>query len=93
MAHEDDISYKLDYDLSTDELYEVLDELMIEYKKVKTKSKETIFLNQELSKQVELVIKEKDDLTKENQKLNLKIEKLEKLDNNLTNKLEDSKKN
>ena len=92
MAHEEEVSYKLDSDLSIDELYKALDELMTEYKKVKRKSKETISLNQELSKQVEIVTKEKEDLTKENQKLNLKIEKLEKLNNNLTNELEDSKK-
>ena len=46
----DEVSSKLDSDPSIDELYEALDELMIEYKKVKRKSKETTSLNQELSK-------------------------------------------
>ena len=44
-------------------------------------------MNQEFSKQVEIVTKEKEDLTKENQKLNLKIKKIKKLNINLTSEL------
>ena len=50
IAHGDEVSSKLNSDPSIDELYEALDDLMIEYKKVKKKSKETTSLNQELSK-------------------------------------------
>ena len=45
MAHGDEVSSKLDFDLSIDKLYEALDELMIEFKKIKRKSKETTFLD------------------------------------------------
>ena len=40
MSYEAEVSSKLDFYLSIDELYEALDELMIEYKKIKRKSKE-----------------------------------------------------
>ena len=91
MAHGDEVSLELNCNPSIDELYEALDDLMLEYKKLKRKSKEKTSLNQEVSRQLELVTKEKEDLTKENQKLNLKIEELENLNVNLTNKLDTSK--
>ena len=92
MAHEDEVSSNLDFYLSVDELYEALDEIMKEYKKLKKKSKETITSNQDLSSKLELVTKEKEDLIKENKKVNQKCDELEKHNINLTNELNATKK-
>ena len=92
MDHGDEVNSELNFDPSLDELYEAFDDLMLEYKKLKRKSKYINVLNQDLSRQIEIVTKEKDDLSKENQKLNQKIEELENLNINLTNELNTTKK-
>ena len=65
---------------------------MLEYKKLKRKSKDINLLNQDLSRQLKIVTKEKEDLSKENKKLSQKIEELENLNINLTNELYATKK-
>ena len=50
MAHGDEINSDFNSDPSLEELYDALDDLMLEYKKLKRKSKETNLLNQDLSK-------------------------------------------
>ena len=91
MAHGDEISSNLNSDLSIAKLYEALDELMKEYKKLKKKSKETTTLNQDLSSKLELVTQEKEDLIKENKRVTQKYDELEKHNINLTNKLNATK--
>ena len=66
MAHRDEVNSDSNSDPSLDELYDALDDLMLEYKKLKQKSKDTNLLNQDLSKQLDIVTKEKEDLFKEN---------------------------
>ena len=50
MAHGDEVNSDFNSDPSLDELYDGLDDLMLEYKKLKRKSKDTNLLNQDLSK-------------------------------------------
>ena len=50
MAHGDEVNSDFNSDPSLDELYDALDDLMLEYKKLKRKSKDTNLLNQDLSK-------------------------------------------
>ena len=92
MAHENEVSSNLDSYLSIDELYEALDELMKECKKLKKKRKKTITSNQDLSCKLELVTKEKEYLIKKNKKVNQKCDELEKHNINLTNELNATKK-
>ena len=64
MAHEDEVGFEFNFDPSLDELYDALDDLMLEYKKLKRKSKDINLFNQDLNKQLEIVTKEKEDLSK-----------------------------
>ena len=92
MAHEKEVNSDFNTDPSLDELYDALDDLMLEYKKLNRKSKDINLLNKDLSKQLKIDTKEKENLSKENQKLSQKNIGLENLNIKLTNEYDVLKK-
>ena len=77
MTHEDEVHFGSKFDLSLEELYEALNDLLEEYKKLKRRSKEVKILNQNLGERLNTITKEKDCLAKENQNLILENVELE----------------
>ena len=66
-SHEDEIHSNSNLDHSLEELYDTLNGFMKEYKKLKRRNKDINALNQNLNERLNLIIKEKDYLIKENQ--------------------------
>ena len=85
MDHEDEVYSDSNFDPSLEELYDALNELMKEYKKLKRRSKKVNALNQNLSERFNTITKEKDCLAKKNQNLILENVELEKLNIDLIN--------
>ena len=59
MAYENEVHSKSQSDPSLEELYDALNDLIKEYKKLKIKSKEVNALNQNLSKKLSTITKKK----------------------------------
>ena len=71
MARGDEVSSTslLNFNFDIDELFEAYNELMIEFKKLDKKRKETNLLNEKINKQLEELEKEKDKLALDNEAL------------------------
>ena len=71
MAQEDEVhsTSHSDLNIDIDELFDAYNELMVEYKKLHKKRKETNSLNEKLNNQLGESVKEKDKLALENETL------------------------
>ena len=86
MAWEDEVHSTLHLDFDIEELSDVFNELMNEYKKLNKKRKETNSLNEKLNDQLRNISREKDKLVLENELLRKENEKLDELIKDLVKK-------
>ena len=85
MAHEDEIHFDHYPEFFINELYAAFNDLIDDHKVLKRKNKELKALNETLGERLNQVTKEKDHLSKEDQKAKSEKIELGKLNDNLEN--------